>query len=143
MYLQFNVNSIPVAQPRQRHRIITSGNNSYVGNYTPTKHPVNAFKAACQAAATEAYKEAPLDCPLGIVIRAVFPRPANKMWKTREMPREYKTSKPDFDNLAKSVCDALTGLIWRDDACLVDVRVIKEIASGYEQPKVEIAIGTI
>jgi Holliday junction resolvase RusA-like endonuclease len=71
---------------------------------------------------------------------AVFPRPKNKVWKSRPMPREYKTSKPDFDNLGKSICDALNELIWRDDSLIVEANIIKCIASGYEQPKVEVKI---
>lgn len=37
----------------------------------------------------------------------------------------YKTTKPDLtDNLMKGCCDALTGVIWRDDAqiCMVHSR---------------------
>lgn len=33
--------------------------------------------------------------------------------------------RPDWDNLAKSVCDAANGILWEDDGQLVDVRVMK------------------
>lgn len=41
-----NVPGVPVAQPRQRHRVI-AGN---VSNYTPASSPVNAFKATVRLA---------------------------------------------------------------------------------------------
>lgn len=139
--ISFTVNSIPVAQPRQRHRIITTrAGQSFVGNYTPAKDPVNAFKAHCRLAASMAYKGAPLDEPLRLSIVAVFPRPKAKIWKSRPMPREYKGSKPDFDNIGKSICDALNELVWRDDSLVVEAKVTKCIAAGDEQPKVEIKI---
>jgi hypothetical protein len=33
--------------------------------------------------------------------------------------------KPDWDNAAKLVCDALNGIAWRDDAHVADARVLK------------------
>jgi Holliday junction resolvase RusA-like endonuclease len=35
------------------------------------------------------------------------------------------TSKPDFDNIAKVACDAMSGIVYRDDAQVVDCRVRK------------------
>lgn len=138
--ISFKVNSVPVAQPRQQHAIRGNDVNQFISNYTPKSHPVTAFKSDCRFAATFVYGGPPLLCPLRLIIIAVFPRPSNKIYKKREMPREPKASKPDFDNLAKSVCDALNGIIWRDDSIITDGRVIKRIARGTEQPHVEIEI---
>ena len=33
--------------------------------------------------------------------------------------------KPDIDNFAKSVCDALNGIFWHDDSQICDLRVRK------------------
>ena len=35
------------------------------------------------------------------------------------------TVKPDLDNIAKIVADALNGLAYRDDSCIVDLVVRK------------------
>lgn len=52
---QFRVDAIPVAQPRQRHRVAkTAKGKQFVQNYTPQSDPVNTFKAAAQASAIEA-----------------------------------------------------------------------------------------
>lgn len=137
------VNSIPVAQPRQRHAIRGTAGRQFISNYTPSSHPVTAFKSDCRAAAYNAYRGAPLDEPLRVDIVAVFPRPKGKMYKSKPMPREYKASKPDRDNIEKSVYDALNGLVWRDDALIVDGRTEKIIAAGDEQPHVEITINPL
>ena len=46
--------------------------------------------------------------------------------------------RPDCDNLLKAVMDALNGLIWTDDARIVDMRVQKDYAIG--PPRVEISV---
>jgi Holliday junction resolvase RusA-like endonuclease len=142
--IAFTVPGIPVAQPRQRHRIIQAHDGrQFVGNYTPAKDPVNSFKAVCRLAASQVYQGAPLDEPIELKIVAVFPRPKGKIWKSKPMPREYKGSKPDFDNLGKSICDALNEVVWRDDSLVVDAHIVKCIAAGDEQPHVEIKINPI
>ncbi len=54
--LSIRIPGVPVAQPRQRHRVVKIGNHVRAQNYTPTQDPVNAFKAACKFAIAEAYK---------------------------------------------------------------------------------------
>jgi Holliday junction resolvase RusA-like endonuclease len=56
------------------------------------------------------------------------------------MPREWKPSKPDGDNVAKLVLDAMNKLVWRDDSQVVLLEVLKMIAAGDEQPHLEITI---
>ena len=141
MRIEFTIPAVPVAQPRQRHRIISSGGMSFANNYTPTKHPVNAFKASARMALESAYKGAPLVGPLAMSVVFVFPRPTNRVWKSKPMPRERHTKKPDCDNLLKSLKDSLSGLAYADDAQICEYReVTKWIASGDEQPHVEVTI---
>jgi len=140
--IEFRVPCVPVAQPRQRHRIVkTKTGGQFVHNYTPTGSPVNAFKAAVFDSCARAYSGPPLNCPLSMSVSFVFPRPANKIWKTRQMLREpYIAKKNDWDNLGKSVCDALNKLLFTDDGLLCQVTVERWIASGDEQPHCEIRI---
>lgn len=142
MVIEFTVNSIPVAQPRQRHSVMNFGGKFFVRNYTPKKDPVNAFKAAVQLAASQAYQGKPLDEPLQMSVVMVFPRNKGLMWKTKPMPRLPKDTKPDWDNLGKSLCDALNGLLYRDDSLIYDSRIIKVIAAGNEQPHVKVQVRT-
>lgn len=136
--IQFTVPCVPVAQPRQRHRVVHAGGRSFASNYTPAKDPVNAFKSACQLAASQAYAGAPLDCPLAMDLVFVFPR--GKQPKRVGSGRLPHTVKPDRDNLAKSLQDALNGLVYRDDSLIYAGRITKWRASEFEQPHVEVAI---
>jgi Holliday junction resolvase RusA-like endonuclease len=56
------------------------------------------------------------------------------------MPRQWHTGKPDVDNLAKALYDALKGIVWRDDSQIVQSFSDKLIAAGDEQPRVEVSI---
>lgn len=139
--LQFIVPAVPVAQPRQRHRIVRGkGGKVFASNYTPKTDPVNAFKATCQMAAERAHKGPPLQGALVVDFVFVMPRPRAKVWKTKPMPRYPHTGTPDRDNLIKSVQDALNGLVWADDAQIFSGDVSKWVAAGDEKPHVEITV---
>jgi Holliday junction resolvase RusA-like endonuclease len=136
--IRFEVPAIPVAQPRPRAFSVGQFRSRIVS--APAGHPVNAFKASCRLAASVAYSGAPLEGPLALTLIFVLPRPASKRWKKRAMPREPHTSRPDTDNLVKSIKDSLTKLIWNDDSQIYDLRACKVIAAGDEQPHVEVVI---
>lgn len=142
MRLTFVVNSVPVAQPRQRHRVIEMGDKSFVHNYTKKSDPVNAFKAAIQLALSMVYKGPVLDQAIGVYITAVFPRPKTMVYKTKPMPRIRKKTKPDNDNLEKAIWDAMSKLLYRDDCLISDSGFRKRIAAGDEKPHVVITIDT-
>ena len=143
MQILFTVCDVPIAQPRQKHRAFMSGGHMRTGNYTPAKHPVNAFKASCRKAANAAYSGAPLEGPIGLTLVFVLPRPQGMIWKRRQMPRVRHTKKPDADNLAKSLKDSLSKLTWGDDSQVCYLSIEKWIASGDEQPHVEVVIETL
>jgi Holliday junction resolvase RusA-like endonuclease len=141
--IEIKIPAIPVAQPRQRHRFVKGGGpngKGFVHNYTPSKHPVQDFKATVRMAFEQAYSGAPLTGPLRCDAEFVMPRPQNMIWKTREMPRAFHAKKPDRDNLDKALMDALKGLAWLDDSQVCQGNVEKWIASGSEQPHVFIRI---
>ncbi len=134
------VPTIPIAQPRQRSRIIkTKDGRLLTGNYTPANHPVRQFKADVRAAVSRVLS-APLDGPVALRVVFVLPRPKRLIWKRREMPRVPHTARPDLDNLVKATKDALNGLAWRDDSQVVELSAGKCYASGNELPGVELAI---
>lgn len=146
--INFNVTCVPVAQPRQRHRVMTAGGRTFAQNFTPAKHPVQAFKAAVQLAAKNALdaqcpSSAPLDGALNLSVVFLLPRPKSMVWKKRPMPRWWHTTRPDADNLLKSVKDALNGLCWRDDSQVSVVKVTKLYASGEETPGAEVTISEL
>lgn len=138
--IAFTVPAVPVAQPRQRHRIITASGKSFAHNYTPAKDPVNAFKATVRLAVQQVFAGTPLEGPIRMGVVFVFPRQKAKVWKNKPMPRYWHTGKPDRDNLMKSLQDALNGLLFVDDSQICAGPVDKFYAAGDEQPHVEVKI---
>lgn len=134
--ISFTVPAVPVAQPRQRSAVIAG----LIRTYTPAKHPVNAFKASCRLCLRDAYTGQPLAGALKLTAVFVMPRPTARIWKRRDMPRYDHTSRPDLDNLLKSLKDALSGLAWRDDSQVSQVAAWKWVAAGDESPHVEVRI---
>ena len=141
MKIEFTIPSIPIAQPRQRHRIVnTKSGKQFTQNYTMSKHPVNAFKATARLKFSEIYNGSPILGPVKLTTFFIMPRPKNKIWKTKQMPRYAHTKKPDIDNLVKALKDALTGLAWKDDSQIWSVYTSKITAGGNEQPRCEVTI---
>ena len=79
-----------------------------------------------QIAALDMGGEPPREGPLGLYIVAKFLRPKSA---SKRKPPVYKSTKPDADNIAKIVKDALTGIVWRDDAQVAYLAVRKVYAS--------------
>lgn len=142
MKVSFSVPTIPKAQPRQRHRVVHAGGRAFATNYTPKNDPVNAFKAAVQMAAAEAYKGPPLVGPIRARFVFVMERPQS-VPKKLGPGRLPHTKTPDRDNLMKSLQDALNGLLWGDDKQIFDGPVEKWVAAANEQPHVEIEVETL
>jgi Holliday junction resolvase RusA-like endonuclease len=137
--IEFTVPAIPVAQPRPRATSIAGRARMY----TPTDHPIAAFKASVRLAAASAFSGPPMAGPLRVDCTFVLPRTNAQRWKTRPMPRLPHTKKPDRDNLDKAVLDALTGLLWADDCQICSGEVTKWIAAGDEQPHVLVRVSEV
>lgn len=139
--IEFIVPAIPIAQPRQRTRVIQSNGKAFASNYTPKTAPVNTFKATVRMAAAKVFADrSPILGPIAIEVLFVMPRPKNQFWKSKPMPRSLHTKKPDVDNIFKAVSDALTGLLWLDDSQICDCKLRKMVAAGDEQPHVAIRL---
>lgn len=86
------------------------------------------FKKALAWKATAAMRgRAPLSGPLRVTVVAMLSVP--KSWSRKDRDAALAglirpTGKPDWDNFGK-LGDAFNGLIWNDDAQIVDGRVLK------------------
>lgn len=139
--IRFVVDAVPVAQPRQRHKVVKGPGGIYVQNYTPKKDPVNAFKDLVHLAAAGSVMRlmangGMLTGPLQARLIFVMPRP-KKLGKGQRVPYQRK---PDLDNLAKSLLDALSGRIYVDDRQVCRVFKEKWYAASEEKPHVEVEI---
>lgn len=109
MAIAFVVLGEPVPQPRPR----VSTRGGFARAYVPAKHPVHAYREAIAAAAKEAGVEETSE-PISVTIDAVFVRPKSHMRKSGVRSDAPKLPRPDVDNIAKAVLDALQDVIGDD-----------------------------
>lgn len=74
--------------------------------------------------------------PTAVAIGCYLPRPKS-LKKTVFLP----ITKPDLDNFAKAILDALNGFAWADDNQVTDLHIFKRFATG--SPKITILIEPI
>jgi Holliday junction resolvase RusA-like endonuclease len=120
----FTIAGEPVPQPRPR----VSTRGGFARAYVPKEHPVHAYRKAIAEAADEAGLVAQ-DEPLNVVIDAVFARPKSHLTKTGVKPTAPRLPRPDVDNLAKAVLDALQDVIGDDTNV---ARLVVEKSYGQE-----------
>ena len=99
------------------------------GVYTPpaTHMAERKLALACRQALSDFVK--PSDAPIRIAIRACFAIPSSASQKKRAaMLGQPVTKKPDADNIAKLVLDALNGIAYTDDKQVFSVSVEKRYA---------------
>lgn len=116
--ITFTIFGDPVAKGRPK--FCRRGN--FFHTYTPTK-----TRKAENAIGTEALKHRPaqpLPGPLEVHIDVFRARPKS-MTKRERLTLLHPITKPDADNYAKLILDALNGIMWLDDAQVVDLRVRK------------------
>ncbi len=124
MAVTFTIAGEPVPQPRPR--VSTAG--GFARAYVPKEHPVHAYRKAIAEAADEAGLVAQ-DEPLNVVIDAVFERPKSHSNKAGVKPTAPRLPRPDVDNIAKAVLDALQDVMG-DDTLVA--RLVVEKSYGTE-----------
>jgi Holliday junction resolvase RusA-like endonuclease len=120
----FTIAGEPVPQPRPR----VSTRGGFARAYVPKEHPVHAYRQSLSAAARAAGL-GETGGPLNVVIDAVFARPKSHLTKTGVKPTAPRLPRPDVDNLAKAVLDALQDVIG-DDTLVA--RLVVEKSYGQE-----------
>ena len=89
------------------------------------------WRTSVQASAVDHYDGNPVTCPLSLTVNFVIPRPKGHYGtgknadKIKASAPLYPAKKPDATKLLRSTEDALTGIIWRDDAQIVEQVVRK------------------
>lgn len=123
----FTVYGDAVAKARARTVRLKNGQSR---TFTPEK-TVN-WEQAIQMQALEHRPEKLLDGPLALEATFYRVKPKSKPKKCK-----YPDTKPDLDNLCKSVTDALEGIIFTNDSRFVDKILKKRFG---DPPCVEITI---
>ncbi|EOB6961935.1 RusA family crossover junction endodeoxyribonuclease [Staphylococcus aureus] len=111
--IKFNeVFNAPMGSPRPRFR----NTGRFVQTYMPTSY--TKHKAYIQGQMPK------LNLEHALKIELDFYFPLLKSWskkKKNEMVGQYKVTKPDIDNLIKTVLDACNGHVWKDDNQITEI----------------------
>lgn len=119
----------PAAQGSKRH---VGG-----GRLVEMSKAVAPWRTTVAWHAAQDYTGAPLPGPVLLTVEFVMPRPAS--CPKRSTPPAVK--RPDVDKLLRACCDALSGVVWRDDSQITEVHMTKRIAELAEQPGAHIRVG--
>lgn len=113
---------------KQRPKFSRQGN--FVKTYTPEKtvNYENFVKMCWMQSGAEKLHGNILAV---IVARFLIPASASKK-KHRELHEAYCPKKPDCDNIAKSILDALNGIAYDDDSQIVELSVTKRYTDDEE-----------
>jgi Holliday junction resolvase RusA-like endonuclease len=115
-------------QPQGKARAKVTVIAGHAHAYTPEKTAL--YEAQIISAYEQRYHDHPLLCgALRIFIRAVFPiiKSESKCVAMLMLAGvRAPTKKPDFDNIAKVICDALKGIAYGDDTQIVTASFLKE-----------------
>lgn len=126
---------------KQRPRATSIGGHARM--YTPAQ--TVRYESLVAMCAGQAMRSGPpLAGPMAIEIEAVHSIPASWSKKRRAaalagLERPF-TSRKDWDNIGKIVCDAINGIVWLDDRQVCDGRVIKRYG---ETPGVHVRVATL
>jgi len=106
--------------------------NQFGGESNPRTRPWRAAVAAEGGLAMQALGLPPktglLEGPLRLTVLFYFPRLKahfRSNGDVKDTAPTYKTSYPDTDKLIRAIGDALTGIVYHDDAQIAEVRAAK------------------
>lgn len=138
----FVVKGVPVAQPRTNATVIGGPRGSHARVYTPKT--ADGWKASVAHEAGLAFADGPMPGPAYVSLEFYFARPKSHWTKngnlTKSAPRVWHTQRPDADNLAKAVLDALKGIAFVDDVSVAVLRVSKLWADWQGQSSCRITV---
>ena len=110
-----------------------------VGNgfvFTPKK--TREYERAVQSMAKGQFGFNPIENkPIRVTLVFCFPRP------NKPKNSQWHIVRPDADNLAKAILDALNGITWDDDALIAELFIQKTYAKEGMSPRVVVTFETI
>ncbi len=134
---EITIPGTPVPQPRAK-----AFYNKKTGNmkhYYKNDKPLTEYKHKIEWRAQQLFKK-PLACPISLYIIILMPRPKRMIWKRKPMVRTPHIKRPDIDNLAKTIFDALNEVAFKDDSQISHLEIRKIYHSGDEGPQTTIKI---
>lgn len=128
MSIAFRVDGIPKAQPRPRAFARKMGGKFVARMFDAGT--AEAWKSSIAHAAEPHKPSVPMDGAIAVDLAFFLPRP-KRLMRAKDSPAAIAcTSKPDCDNLAKAVLDALTATGWWHDDAQVFVLTVRKMFHG-------------
>lgn len=129
--------SVPEVRGKQRARTTRAR-----GTYTPaeTRRAMELVQTEWLAATSGTGMPRPLFAahePVAVSVTTYRPLPARRPARVAAEPDTYR---PDLDNVAKLVLDALDGLAWEDDAQVTYLMVTKMARRRGQGERVEVRV---
>ena len=138
--VKFSVRIAPKAKSRHR----TAGGRAYTDQKQVKWEQAFGLYALQEIQSVEGLRNKPLDEPVALVVHFVLPRPKRLLRKRDPEGQVAHTSKPDLDNLVKSVMDSLNQIsLWSDDKVVTQIWASKAYAEKEGAPRVECEIRTL
>jgi len=131
----FEVPMPPRGKGRPRYTVV----NGSARVFTPKE--TRSWESQVAIAGLPSRPKEVIEGPVRVDILAVLPRPKRLLRKMDPDGLIWCCSKPDSDNIRKSVLDALKTW-WRDDSQVVDGRTIKVYAERTGHPRCMVRIRT-
>ena len=121
--IHFHIPGQPVGKGRPRIGRVAG----HARMFTPEK--TVSYESTVALFAAQAMAGRPLlTGPVNLQMRVDFAIPTSwsqKKQRQAEAGMVFPTVKPDADNVAKAICDAINGVVWKDDVQVVDLTVRK------------------
>lgn len=131
----FDVPGIPVPKGRPKF----ARRDGFVSAYTPKK--TADYEAHVKQTAIDAMKADSRLCAGPVSVAMIIRVPVPTSWSKKRQAAAGNgsiapTKKPDCDNVAKAVLDAMNGLVFFDDSQVVELHLRKE----YGEPMVRVMV---
>lgn len=112
-----------VPMPKGSHRAFVVKQRAIVTDSNAKK--LKPWQGLITTCVRERYQEAPYDGPVVLQIQFYMP-PPKSLAKTKP---HYATKRPDLDKLTRTVKDALTQVVYRDDSQVVACQISKQYSA--------------
>lgn len=139
--VRFDIPGPPKAQGRAKTRIVTAKGTGrqFASIYTPASSRKEAGEVR-YLASRQMGDRVPFEGPIQINLSFLLAIPTSFSKKARREALagwQFPAKKPDYDNLAKLICDAMNGIVYRDDSQIVTAFITKRYS---EQPTVLVSV---
>jgi crossover junction endodeoxyribonuclease RusA len=132
-----------VAQPKGSHRAFLPPGMKFpiVTDSNRSARSWSQLVAHAATTALDAQSRPRLEVgPMRVSLSVFLPRPKKfqtPKWRTRTPPH---LTAPDLDKLTRCILDALTRVVWQDDAQVVELVAVKRYTERDDPPHVDIRV---